>query len=446
MATEGQKSVRDNIISIFGANQISKLVDVNCITPDEAILTEYNIQLKSTDEIPFNFEFLISTIEHGNGRSAPDRQFYYINDRPCELSKLIKLVNEIYRQFNCNQYPFVYLNVKTKTSLVDVNVTPDKRQIFIEQEKILLATVKASLLDIFKTFPSTYKLQNLNVSNMLKDRGIKRSLTDSVVKKGIVLDSFRKRSKTEENVTKSYSCDLKKFFNKSEKIEEPEDSFIECKYEAEEVKNEKIVNKPNEDYHESNKFVQNDKLIAEKIKKDNKINTINIDKSCQDFPQRSSNLGEGVDVKKLDYNTAEDSPEASSSQKSNDINHRVKTDNPSLKKVAKKISLGINLDDIRNKLSKRAKDTTNIGIKVRFRSEIDNKNAEDELKKHILKSDFKNMSIIGQFNLGFIVTKLNNDLFIVDQHASDEKYNFEQLQATTVLENQKLVKFVYIKT
>lgn len=154
------------------------------------------------------------------------------------------------------------------------------------------------------------------------------------------------------------------------------------------------------------------------------------------FSTRSSNLGEGVDVKKLDYNTAEDSPEASSSQKSNDINHRVKTDNPSLKKVAKKISLGINLDDIRNKLSKRAKDTTNIGIKVRFRSEIDNKNAEDELKKHILKSDFKNMSIIGQFNLGFIVTKLNNDLFIVDQHASDEKYNFEQLQATTVLETK----------
>jgi DNA mismatch repair protein PMS2 len=29
-------------------------------------------------------------------------------------------------------------------------------------------------------------------------------------------------------------------------------------------------------------------------------------------------------------------------------------------------------------------------------------------------------------------------LFIVDQHAADEKYNFETLQATTRLESQRL--------
>lgn len=52
------------------------------------------------------------------------------------------------------------------------------------------------------------------------------------------------------------------------------------------------------------------------------------------------------------------------------------------------------------------------------------------------------MSIIGQFNLGFIVTKLEADLFIVDQHASDEKYNFETLQKTTKITSQKLVMLV----
>lgn len=49
------------------------------------------------------------------------------------------------------------------------------------------------------------------------------------------------------------------------------------------------------------------------------------------------------------------------------------------------------------------------------------------------------MSIIGQFNLGFIITKLDADLFIVDQHATDEKYNFETLQKTTKILSQKLV-------
>ena len=46
---------------------------------------------------------------------------------------------------------------------------------------------------------------------------------------------------------------------------------------------------------------------------------------------------------------------------------------------------------------------------------------------------------IGQFNLGFIVARLHGDLFIVDQHASDERRNFERLQATTQLTRQRLV-------
>jgi DNA mismatch repair protein PMS2 len=44
--------------------------------------------------------------------------------------------------------------------------------------------------------------------------------------------------------------------------------------------------------------------------------------------------------------------------------------------------------------------------------------AEDELERTFEKKLFKEMKIIGQFNLGFIIGKLGKDLFIVDQHAS----------------------------
>jgi DNA mismatch repair protein PMS2 len=40
---------------------------------------------------------------------------------------------------------------------------------------------------------------------------------------------------------------------------------------------------------------------------------------------------------------------------------------------------------------------------------------------------------VGQFNLGFIVARLGRELFIVDQHASDEKATFERLQVGGVL-------------
>jgi DNA mismatch repair ATPase MutL len=41
--------------------------------------------------------------------------------------------------------------------------------------------------------------------------------------------------------------------------------------------------------------------------------------------------------------------------------------------------------------------------------------AEEELRKEISKSDFTQMRIIGQFNLGFIIAIIRNDLFIIDQ-------------------------------
>jgi DNA mismatch repair protein PMS2 len=50
------------------------------------------------------------------------------------------------------------------------------------------------------------------------------------------------------------------------------------------------------------------------------------------------------------------------------------------------------------------------------------------------------MHIIGQFNLGFILATLGDDLFIIDQHASDEIYNFEKLQRNTTMTKQPLLK------
>lgn len=49
------------------------------------------------------------------------------------------------------------------------------------------------------------------------------------------------------------------------------------------------------------------------------------------------------------------------------------------------------------------------------------------------KMDFINLEVIGQYNKGFIIAILRkkNDLFVVDQHAADEKFNFELLSRTT---------------
>lgn len=77
----------------------------------------------------------------------------------------------------------------------------------------------------------------------------------------------------------------------------------------------------------------------------------------------------------------------------------------------------------------------------------DDTSPEERLSLTVSKADFTSLKIIGQFNLGFILvirgpcpSSPESDLFIIDQHASDEKYNFERLQATTVVQNQRLVR------
>ena len=80
--------------------------------------------------------------------------------------------------------------------------------------------------------------------------------------------------------------------------------------------------------------------------------------------------------------------------------------------------------------------------------------AEERLSLNVSKGDFSRMKVVGQFNLGFILAtrypytnrtdesappRVDDELFIIDQHASDEIYNFERLQAQTVVQNQRLV-------
>lgn len=63
-----------------------------------------------------------------------------------------------------------------------------------------------------------------------------------------------------------------------------------------------------------------------------------------------------------------------------------------------------------------------------------------EIALQIEKHHFKQMKIIGQFNLGFILASWNDYLFIIDQHASDEKAMYEKL-ASSKVNTQSLISY-----
>lgn len=191
MATNGGKSVMDNISALFGTKQVFDLLQITRpMELDEAftkVIAEEldpnsssdNIDsLKDVDLTRFTIDGWISSCHHGSGRSSKDRQFIYINSRPCEPKKVSKIINEMYHRYNCNQNPFVYLNIMVQRSDVDVNVTPDKRQLLLNNENLLLSVLKACLTKTFDNVTTSFKMQNLNLS---ANKTINKSDIDTVV-------------------------------------------------------------------------------------------------------------------------------------------------------------------------------------------------------------------------------------------------------------------------
>lgn len=102
---------------------------------------------------------MISQFNFGCGRAGPDRQFFFINGRPCNPSKIQKTFNEVYRSFNTNQSPFVIADFILPTDSCDVNVSPDKRTILLHSENALIAALKEALEARFAPARSTFTVQ-----------------------------------------------------------------------------------------------------------------------------------------------------------------------------------------------------------------------------------------------------------------------------------------------
>lgn len=436
--TQGSKTLRENIVCVFGSKQMETLIEFQIHRPTDDILEDFSVKLLPQELLPFQFKGYVSKCSHGCGRSSSDRQFYYINSRPCVPNKLIKIVNEVYRSFNGNQYPFIVLNIMIEQKQIDVNVTPDKRQIFMENEKLLLATVKTTLLEMFKEFPSTFKLQNVSI----------KTETPSSEKNTSYLDIFKhasqKNDKTLKNqekpqgvkrktTEKTINAQVKGIMNFiNEKRQKIQDCDKELSNSGSEDETTQIKNFIKESYNSDD---SDDEFLN---KSTQQINEILIDSlsdlaKSKDIAQETSACTTLIGNVKTAENIAS----------IDDTIHEITYDEPTpdIETFRKNVICKTTLKDIEERIQK------NLSIRskkqdavVNFRSELTSDTAEKELEKNISKNMFEKMEIIGQFNKGFIITKLNSDLFIVDQHATDEKYNFETLQRTTVLENQKLVR------
>ena len=371
---------------------------------------------------------------------------------------------------------------------VDVNVTPDKRQVFVQEEKVLLATIKSSLRKMFdggtalfdvnqkplmqiKLSASTFVPRNYNgdshgnedlrCSQMKQDEKVSDQPASVVptrthVEKGKFpsLSSFkRKFSSVEQDVVekpKEPSCKqvkLTSIFTRDKQA-----SRLESKESVEtDSGNVYAVAKTqrSENIGDSNeRLARKTDVEVVKVKDD----IISVSESDDDEVSSQKDVQQEIDSERFDktnqtlFSQAKDNssnvscktilvlPKLGNTEKQTQVSEMVRN--------RKETTVSFSMNKLKSVVTAPTRQKTDEVEARLFRAKIapeSNSSAEKELTKNISKDRFKGMEVLGQFNLGFIIAKLDNDLFIIDQHASDEKFNFEYQQRNTTIKSQRLI-------
>ncbi|XP_066198394.1 mismatch repair endonuclease PMS2 isoform X3 [Saccopteryx leptura] len=504
VGTGGSCSVKDNLGSVFGQKQLQSLVPFAQLPPSDAVCEEFGLSCSDSLHNLFGISGFISHCTHGVGRSSTDRQFFFINWRPCDLAKVSRLVNEVYHMYNRHQYPFVVLNISVDAGCVDINVTPDKRQIFLQEEKLLLAVLKTSLIGMFdgdvnklnvrqqplldveghliKTRPAEMEKPppgNQGTPAVSQTRGEeKRAVTVSRLREAFSLRHIAEGKpqglpsvgpRQQRSVPSSRPADslcppvaslgagssspLQGGVSSGDRVEAERDS----ERGGTSAGSEEGFGTPDVGIRSSSDQAASspeDRLPQEKM--ESCENLPDTERRVSDMEGHSDQEGTGYKFRVLPQPTSLANTKRFKKEgiplDSDTLPALVNAQNMSAAQVdvAVKIQKSVvPLDFSMSSLAQRVKQLHHREQQRegehsyrKFRAKIcpgESQAAEDELRKEISKTMFAEMEVIGQFNLGFIITKLGPDIFIVDQHATDEKYNFEMLQQHTVLQGQRLI-------
>lgn len=566
LKTQGSSSLKDNIITVFGMNTF------NCLEP---------VTICKSDSC--KVEGFLSKPGQGSGRNLGDRQYFFVNDRPVDMPKVSKLVNELYKGANSRQYPIAIMNFIVPTRACDVNVTPDKRKIFFSDECSILHALREGLQEIYSPNNASYSVNKVEqpVHSVNKvEQSIepeKSGFSSPCVKSCMILEQLSpdgngsievlsEQQISEGNTSKKVGVDTqhsgaleglvhssnengKGSFTLKAHDDNRADRFskfnctkligpLNIPTEKNSPSPSRVIGKNIAEDGESdsrsrciqsslNKFVtvskrkyesiatpltempllRNQSLHCQLKKSHSEMDAVDTRSPvrCQlvdDIAELNKTdpfecnkadkvFKENEDILSSEGNTNERPGEELVTQEkatplfnvpsivssSNDV----KKNSEDLSVAASHLqfsgsildapvpsscldicsTLQFSIQDLRKRRQQRLsimQSTCHTSGSVKMRrcfaaatlelSQPENEErkaralaaATTELERLFRKEDFGRMKVIGQFNLGFIIGKLDQDLFIVDQHAADEKYNFERLSQSTILNQQPLLR------
>ncbi|KAJ2776991.1 ATP-binding mismatch repair protein [Coemansia javaensis] len=354
------------------------------------------------------------------GRSAADKQYFFVNGRPCDFPRAKRLVNEMYRAHCPTRFPVYAISIAIDARSIDVNLTPDKRAILVRHEPQLLDALRHALTRVFEPDESAFSVSRVQTqlvpppddagpsesaapaargapseSAAPAARAVARPVTVPTTVPGVVRCS----------VADTLSADTSSLLKSSGSANHPSSS-ANSNSAAAAAQKRPISSVPGED--------QAPEIAS---------------KRATSRPQV------------VDQQSSKNSTGRLPAMVIGSCRNRVQNDAPDWSGVRQRMQAKRAREAQR---SRQQQERTEAAADELEHGGVGNasdpERAHAALARLIHKRDFGAMEVVGQFNRGFIIARLGADLYIVDQHASDEKHNFEQLQQQAVISSQPLIR------
>ncbi len=70
-----------------------------------------------------------------NNKLSKEQIFFYLNKRPIDMPRRFKAAfSDVYKQYNPSMNPMIIMNIDVEDNNYDINVSPDKRDVFLKNE------------------------------------------------------------------------------------------------------------------------------------------------------------------------------------------------------------------------------------------------------------------------------------------------------------------------
>ncbi|KAG5492574.1 hypothetical protein JKF63_01153 [Porcisia hertigi] len=382
---------------------------------------------------------------NGGGRLSGDHQVFALDGRLVDLPRLGRALNEAFLQClpNASQRLHVafFLQVKTNASLqYDVNLTPNKRKVLLAQEERLADEVYQCALQEFGLASEEVELDRGQRIAQTRAADLRASELTKITRTPVSATSFTqfifKRSKTEEA---GASGGVNGSSDGLSTIDFPKFGSFLC---------------DDDDDDDDGHRMDGEGEEAESTPKLLLSSSSSIPSDGEDGEHHDEGDGSTVKCKRESTDslaltsTAEVTGPADCCG-GDDL--AVNAQCPHTDSMAINVKLFVDKDAqrrsgggcdhltypaldelLRTPFSADAADAAALPASATKRGRPSSRTldaqTEADLNRYFNKNSFREMRVIGQFNHGFIISMLpNGDVFVVDQHASDEKYNYERL-------------------